>query len=170
VIPDLYTFGKVIGGGLPIGAYGGRHELMRLVAPSGPVYQAGTLSGNPVAVAAGTETLNLLTSEVYDLLEALGARMESLLRDFIQRADLPLSFQRVGSMFSLFFRRDVVTCVEEAMTCDVDRFRTFFHRLLDRGFYFAPSAFEAGFLSAAHTEALIDETVHAMQESLVELF
>lgn len=157
--PDLTTLGKIVGGGLPLAAYGGRAEIMRKVAPTGPVYQAGTLSGNPIAVAAGISMLRHLIAhpEVYAVLEQRTAQL---------CADPPpgLTVNRVGSMFTFFFTPDPVTDYESAKRSDTARFARFFHWMLDRGVYLAPSQFEAGFVSAAHTEADIARTVAKMRE------
>lgn len=157
VVPDLSTFGKVIGGGLPIGAYGGRKEIMRKVAPVGNVYQAGTLSGNPLAVSAGLAMLRNIRKDagLYDRLEAKAAAL---------CAGLPADFtvNRVGSMFTLFFTQTPVVDYETAKTSDTARFGKFFHHLLEQGVYFPPSQFEAAFLSAAHTDADIEQTRKAI--------
>lgn len=155
VQPDLVTFGKVIGGGFPIGAYAGSRALMEQIAPAGPVYQAGTLSGNPVAVAAGLATLNLLTPAAYESLERAGRRVEDAVHDMTQKAAAagrPLCFQRVGSMFSLFFAAGPVQSLTDASRADTEAFRRFFHGMLADGVYLAPSAFESSFLSLAHTD------------------
>lgn len=159
---DLITMGKVIGGGLPVGAYGGRADIMDRVAPAGPVYQAGTLSGNPLAVAAGLATLRRLQKEnPYDQLESLGARLERGLLAAAGRANVPARMNRVGSMFTLFFTDRDVFDFESAKTCDMQRFNRFFHAMLDRGVFLPPSQFEAAFISAAHTAADIDRTIEA---------
>jgi glutamate-1-semialdehyde 2,1-aminomutase len=159
---DLITMGKVIGGGLPVGAYGGRADIMDRVAPAGPVYQAGTLSGNPLAVAAGLATLRRLKKEnPYDELESLGARLERGLLAAAGRANVPARMNRVGSMFTLFFTDRDVFDFESAKTCDMQRFNRFFHAMLDRGVSLPPSQFEAAFISAAHTAADIDRTIEA---------
>jgi glutamate-1-semialdehyde 2,1-aminomutase len=159
---DLITMGKVIGGGLPVGAYGGRADIMDRVAPAGPVYQAGTLSGNPLAVAAGLATLRRLQKEnPYDELESLGARLERGLLAAAGRANVPARMNRVGSMFTLFFTDRDVFDFESAKTCDMQRFNRFFHAMLDRGVFLPPSQFEAAFISAAHTAADIDRTIEA---------
>jgi glutamate-1-semialdehyde 2,1-aminomutase len=159
---DLITMGKVIGGGLPVGAYGGRADIMDRVAPAGPVYQAGTLSGNPLAVAAGLATLRRLQKEnPYDELESLGARLERGLLAAAGRANVPARMNRVGSMFTLFFTDRDVFDFESAKTCDMQRFNRFFHAMLDRGVSLPPSQFEAAFISAAHTAADIDRTIEA---------
>jgi glutamate-1-semialdehyde 2,1-aminomutase len=163
VTPDLSTFGKVIGGGLPVGAFGGKRELMQLVAPSGPVYQAGTLSGNPVAMAAGLATLDLVS--VPGFYEQLGARTGQLvsgLRQAARSAGVPMAFAQVGGMFGLFFTPlPEVTRFSEVMQCDVQAFKRFFHGMLGSGVYLAPSAFEAGFVSMAHGEKDIEDTINA---------
>ena len=163
VTPDLTTLGKVIGGGLPVGAYGGRREIMELVAPAGPVYQAGTLSGNPLAMTAGIETLRTLTDPgIWDGLERTGARLEaglSTLGDGVQVA-------RAGTMFGLFFSETPVTSWETAKLADTGRFAAFHGGMLERGVYLAPSQFEAGFLSTAHADAEIDATVDAARDVL----
>ncbi len=163
---DLLTFGKVIGGGFPIGAYGGKKEFMEQVAPAGPIYQAGTLSGNPVAVTAGIETLKLLTPESYRRLESLAARLETGIQDIIDNSNLALTQKRVGSMFSLFFRSGAIKNMADVNGCDFDAFNTYFHNLLDAGVYIAPSQYEAGFVSLAHDEKLIDETVDRIESAL----
>lgn len=172
VLPDLTTMGKVIGGGLPVGAYGGREELMRMVAPDGPVYQAGTLSGNPLATAAGIAALSHLKGnpEIYSSLEAQGGELEQGFTDIIQRSGLPLTFNRVGSMASLFFTPGPVVDWNTAAEQDREAFQRFFWAMLDRGIYLAPSPFEALFLSAAHTEKDIRTTLEAAEESLTLAF
>ncbi len=170
VTPDLYTFGKVVGGGFPLAAYAGKEELMRHVSPDGPVYQAGTLSGNPIAVTAGIETLKLLTPEVYDDLEATGNRLEEGIKSIIRDSSYPLSTHRVGSMFSLFFTPDAPVDHDDVKACDIERFNQFFHALLRRGVYLAPSQFEAGFLSTAHDDALIDEVLDKISQALAQVF
>jgi glutamate-1-semialdehyde 2,1-aminomutase len=160
--PDLTTMGKVIGGGLPVGAYGGRSDIMDQVAPAGPVYQAGTLSGNPLAVAAGLATLRRLEAEKpYDKLEVLGERLHDGLLVAASKASIPVRINRVGSMFTLFFTNRDVLNFESAKTCNTERFNRFFHSMLEQGVYWPPSQFEAAFISAAHSEADIDRTVAA---------
>jgi glutamate-1-semialdehyde 2,1-aminomutase len=157
--PDLTTLGKVIGGGLPIAAYGGRADIMSKVAPSGPIYQAGTLSGNPLAVSAGQAMLDYIEShpEVYDTVEARTAQL--------CRAELPgVTVNRVGSMFTFFLTDEPVTDWNSAKKCDTETFKRFFHHMLSRGVYLAPSQFEAGFVSTAHTEDDIRHTVEAARE------
>jgi glutamate-1-semialdehyde 2,1-aminomutase len=163
VPPDLTTLGKVIGGGLPVGAYGGRREIMELVAPAGPVYQAGTLSGNPLAMTAGIETLRAIAERgVWDGLERAGARLEAglrLLGDGVQVA-------RAGTMFGLFFADAPVTSWDTAKAADTGRFAAFHAAMLERGVYLAPSQFEAGFISIVHGDEEIDATVDAAHEAL----
>jgi len=162
VSPDLSMFGKIIGGGMPVGAYGGRRDLMEQIAPSGPIYQAGTLSGNPVAMAAGLAMLDLVAAPgFHDRLEqqtnALCDGLEAAARD----AGVPLTTNRVGGMFGLFFTDEKVDTFAQAMACDTAAFNRFFHAMLDRGVYLAPSAFEAGFMSSAHGDAEIEHTLAA---------
>jgi len=165
--PDLSCFGKVIGGGLPVGAFGGREEIMDCLAPLGPVYQAGTLSGNPLALAAGIAALEeLKTTNAYARLETLGAQLEAGLRDAAKSADVPVQFNRCGSMFCGYFTSEPVWNVADAMKSDRERFKKYFHGMLDEGIYLAPSQFEAGFLSTAHTEADIEKTVSAAAKVL----
>jgi glutamate-1-semialdehyde 2,1-aminomutase len=171
ITPDLSTFGKVIGGGMPVGAFGGKREYMEQVAPSGPVYQAGTLSGNPVAMAAGLANLELICQEGF--FGNLTEKTEQLACGLQQAADaagVPALTTRVGGMFGLFFTdaRKVVNFTE-AGNCDVAAFKAFFHLMLERGVYLAPSAFEAGFVSSAHTDEHIDATVTAARESFARL-
>ena len=160
ITPDLTTLGKVIGGGMPVGAFGGRRDVMKMIAPLGPVYQAGTLSGNPVAVAAGLATLAL--TEAPGFYESLAARTRSLtdgLTAAAQRAGVAFCAQAVGGMFGLYFASRVPASYAEIMACDKERFNRWFHAMLDAGVYFAPSAYEAGFVSAAHTDADIADTI-----------
>ena len=167
VVPDLTTLGKVIGGGLPVGAYGGRAEIMDKVAPVGPVYQAGTLSGNPLAVAAGLATLrNLSSGNAYDRLEDLGDQLERGIQEVSVERCCRLQINRVGSMLTMFFVGAPVTDFELAKGCDTEHFRRFFRSMLERGVYWPPSQFEAAFISTAHTEADIDQTIEAIGESL----
>lgn len=168
--PDLTCFGKIIGGGYPVGAYGGRRDVMQQVMPAGPVFQAGTLSGNPVAMAAGIATLReLKRNPPYQRLEALGARLEAGLRAAAAAAGVPHQFNRVGSMWTLFFTPTPVTDYDTAKTSDTQRFARFFWGLMDRGIYLPCSQFEAAFLSAAMTEEHIDQTVAAAREVLPTL-
>ena len=160
ITPDLSTFGKVIGGGLPVGAFGGRAEIMDYLAPLGPVYQAGTLSGNPLAMAAGIANLQaLLDGNAYNQLEELGAQLESGMKNAAAQARVPVQFNRCGSMFCGYFTQDPVHNLADAMKSDRERFKKFFHGMLNQGVYLAPSQFEAGFISTAHTAADIEKTV-----------
>ncbi len=172
ITPDLTTLGKVIGGGLPVGAYGGREDLMRRVAPDGPVYQAGTLSGNPLATAAGIAQLTLLKQDpsIYERLEEMGERIAEGFREIIAEEGHPLTVSQVGSMFALYFTPDPVTGWESAAGCDRDAFTRYFRGMLERGIYLAPSPFEAGFISAAHTPADIERTLDAARDALAETF
>ena len=163
ITPDLTTLGKVIGGGMPVGAFGGKRSIMEQLAPLGPVYQAGTLSGNPVAMAAGLKTLELVS--VPGFYEELAAKTRYLtdgLKAKAKAAGIPFTTNQVGGMFGLFFT-DVenVDSFDKVMQCDVERFKLFFHGMLEEGVYLAPSAFEAGFVSAAHSQAVLDETLAA---------
>jgi glutamate-1-semialdehyde 2,1-aminomutase len=167
VRPDLTCLGKIIGGGLPVGAYGGRVDLMRNVAPLGGVYQAGTLSGNPLAVAAGLATIRALSrGDAYERLEALGRRLAQGLEGGARKAGVPLTVNRVGSMLTAFFCAAPVTDYATAKRADTARYARYFHAMLARGVYLAPSQFEAAFVSLAHTEADIDVTVKAAAEAL----
>jgi glutamate-1-semialdehyde 2,1-aminomutase len=162
VAPDLTTLGKVIGGGLPVGAYGGRKDIMEMMAPSGPVYQAGTLSGNPLAMTAGIETLTALKEPgVWDSLESTGARLAEGLAAAAAAARIPVQRGHVGTMFGLFFTDRPVTDWESAATCDGERFSTYHRGMLERGIYLAPSQYEAGFISTAHGEEEIERTLAA---------
>jgi glutamate-1-semialdehyde 2,1-aminomutase len=162
VAPDLTTLGKVIGGGLPVGAYGGRAEIMDRVAPSGPVYQAGTLSGNPLAVSAGLATLKRLQKEdPYGRMEQRGAALQRGLLDGAAKFGVAVRVNRVGSMLTLFFTDREVSDFDSAKTSDLNRFNAFFHAMLDAGIYLPPSQFEVAFISAAHTEADIANTINA---------
>ena len=162
ITPDLSCFGKVIGGGLPVGAFGGRAEIMDCLAPLGPVYQAGTLSGNPVAMAAGIAALEeLAASSAYAKLEELGTALEAGLRQAAKAAGVPVQFNRCGSMFCGYFTSEPVHSLADAMNSDRERFKQYFHGMLAEGVYLAPSQFEAGFLSTAHSEADIRQTVDA---------
>ncbi len=181
ITPDLSTFGKIIGGGLPVGAFGGRADIMDYLAPLGPVYQAGTLSGNPLAMAAGLAALEELgassKSEVrsgksgsaYARLEELGALLEAGMRDAAKSAGVPVTFNRCGSMFCGYFTSEPVWNLADAMKSDRERFKKFFHGMLDAGVYLAPSQFEAGFLSTAHREEDIEQTVAAAAKVMRQL-
>jgi len=171
VIPDMTTLGKIIGGGLPIGAFGGRRELMELLAPSGPVYQAGTLSGNPLAVSAGLATLKVLADgsayrRLAQLSELLAAGVESNIKDSGRR----ITFQSVESMGTLFFAPGPVTGFKQAAECDTGLYARYFHLMLEQGIYLAPSQFEAGFVSLAHTEADIERFLESQGKALKTLF
>jgi glutamate-1-semialdehyde 2,1-aminomutase len=168
--PDLTTLGKVIGGGLPVGAYGGRATLMDQVAPAGRVYQAGTLSGNPLAVVAGLKTLEVIRRpEFYGRLEAVSARLAFGLLDAAKRVGMPLVVNRVGSMFTAFFNSEAVTNYASAKKSDTACYGHFFHALLARGVYFPPSQFEAAFVSAAHSDADIEQTLETASAAFAEL-
>ncbi len=162
VTADLTTLGKVIGGGLPVAAYGGRRELMELVAPDGPVYQAGTLSGNPLAMASGLATLRALTPELHARIAERTCRLVAGLREIAARAGVPFTADCAGSMWGFFFRAEPVRSFRDAKSADVDRYRRLFHEALARGVYLAPSAFEAAFMSAAHGDREIDEALDAL--------
>ena len=168
VRPDLVCMGKVIGGGLPVGAYGGSKDLMEMIAPVGPVYQAGTLSGNPLAMAAGYAALKQLDDDAYDRLESAGARLESGLHRAAVAADVEMQVQRVGAMLSVFFTADPVTNFEQAQRTDKEMFGRVFHALLKRGVYLPPSALESWFITLAHTDADIDFTVAQFAGALEE--
>jgi len=164
LIPDLSCFGKIIGGGLPVGAFGGRADIMDYLAPLGPVYQAGTLSGNPLAMAAGLAALEALQStDAWSRLENLGAELQQGMVAVAKAAQIPVQFQRIGSMFCGYFTNQPVWNLADAMHSDRARFARFFHGMLDRGVYLAPSQFEAGFISTAHTSADIEATVRAAE-------
>ncbi len=168
--PDLTALGKVIGGGLPVGAFGGRGEIMDRLSPDGPVYQAGTLSGNPLAMAAGLAQLRELErTNGWRLLEKLGAQFEQVVRDALQKSKVETTFHRIGSMFGLFFARGPIVDLASAQRSDLKMFAKFFHACLKRGVYFAPSQFETGFISTAHSVEQIDRTGEVMQESLASL-
>ena len=170
ITPDLSCFGKIIGGGLPVGAFGGRAEVMDVLAPDGPVYQAGTLSGNPLAMAAGLAALEVLKNgTVHKQLEAKGDRLEAGLNAAAEKAGIPVITQRAGSMSCLFFAEQPVHNLADAMQADRERFKKYFHGMLAEGVYLAPSAFEAAFLSAAHTDADIDATIAAAENVMETL-
>ena len=164
--PDLTTLGKVIGGGMPVGAFGGKREIMNHIAPLGPVYQAGTLSGNPVAMAAGLKNLEIIKRDGF--YEALSAKTEQLVNGILDAAkanSIPMQANRVGAMFGLFFTdQPQVSRFEHVSQCDVERFKRFFHGMLNQGINLAPSAFEAGFVSSAHTDAHIQSTIEAADQ------
>jgi glutamate-1-semialdehyde 2,1-aminomutase len=170
VTPDLITLGKIIGGGMPVGAYGGRGDIMELIAPSGPVYQAGTLSGNPLGMAAGIETLRVLEADnTYEGLKAKGERLTTAVRKTAAELGIPLYVSGIGSMFTAFFTDQEVTDYETAATSDTKRYAAYFHNMLRRGIYIAPSQFEAGFVSLAHGDAEMDATIAACREALTEV-
>ena len=170
VEPDLTTLGKIVGGGLPVGAFGGRRDIMEHLAPLGPVYQAGTLSGNPLAMAAGIATLTKLGKpEIYKRLEHTTAQLLDGLNRAAAEAGVAFSSRHLGSMFGLFFRAEAPNSYAEVMNCDTDAFRRFFHAMLDQGVYFGPSAFEAGFVSAAHGVAEVESTLRAARAAFAEL-
>ena len=170
VTPDVTTMGKIIGGGLPVGAYGGRSEVMQQVAPLGPMYQAGTLSGNPLAVAAGVATLTELQRPgVYDQLEATATRLIDGVSGAFARAEIPSTVNRVASMFTGFFNAGPVSALAQVEQSDTAIYGRYMHALLERGVYIAPSQFEAGFVSIAHTDADIDRTIVAVGDALASL-
>ncbi|MEZ6122531.1 MAG: aminotransferase class III-fold pyridoxal phosphate-dependent enzyme [Planctomycetaceae bacterium] len=165
VKPDLTTMGKILGGGMPVGAYGGRADIMDSISPVGSVYQAGTLSGNPVAMASGLATLRQLQHDnPYPQLESLGQELAEGLAQLAEASGIPVQINRVGSMLTMFFTDQPVTDLTSAMTSDTARFAKYFHGMLDRGIYLPCSQFEALFISAAHTEQLIEETLVAARE------
>ena len=167
VTADITTLGKVIGGGLPAAAYGGRREIMERVAPAGPVYQAGTLSGNPLAMAAGLATLTALTRDLHQIIERRTATLVSGLREMGARLGVPITAESAGSMWGFFFRGAPVHDFESAKGSDMKMFRRFFHAALDRGVYLAPSAFEAGFMSAAHGDAVVGHALSRMEDAML---
>jgi glutamate-1-semialdehyde 2,1-aminomutase len=170
ITPDLSCFGKVIGGGLPVGAFGGRAEIMDRLAPLGPVYQAGTLSGNPLAMAAGIAQLRELERlQGFRRLEQLGARLETGLREALAAKGVPHRINRVGSMFCLFFTEEEIVNLESVKTQDFDLHKRFFWALLEEGVYFAPSPYETGFLSLAHSPDDIEETIEAVGKALTKI-
>ncbi|AKK68718.1 glutamate-1-semialdehyde 2,1-aminomutase [Xanthomonas translucens] len=166
VVPDLTTFGKIIGGGMPVGAYGGRADLMRQIAPSGPIYQAGTLSGNPVAMAAGLAMLELVQAPgFHQRLDAAAAALCIGLEQAAAAAGVAVTTNQVGAMFGLFFTAEKVETYAQATACDTAAFNRFFHAMLERGVFLAPSAYEAGFLSSAHDQGVLDATLSAAREA-----
>jgi glutamate-1-semialdehyde 2,1-aminomutase len=167
IAPDLTTLGKIIGGGLPVAAYGGRRDLMDRVAPLGPVYQAGTLSGNPLAMSAGIATLDLLAAPgFYESLDARAKRLGDGITAVLRESGASATAARVGSLLTLFFSGEPVRDYAGAKKCDTSRFASFFRAMLERGVFLAPSQFEALFVSAAHSDADIDRTIAAFRESL----
>ncbi len=171
IMPDLTTLGKVIGGGLPVGAFGGREEIMAYLSPDGPVFHAGTLSGNPLAMAAGIATLKIVRDDatLYERLEVLTKLLTDGLREIFAKHDVPHQTAYAGSMFGYFFASEPVTDLESAMKSDVALYARFFHAMLDRGVYLAPSQFEAGFVSSAHSTRDIERTLAAADASLAEV-
>lgn len=167
VTPDLTCLGKIIGGGLPVGAYGGKKEIMDHIAPVGAVYQAGTLSGNPLAVTAGIEMLNLLSQPgVYDDLEQKSERLCNGFKENVRKLGITATFTRVGSIFSMFFTDQEIVSFDSVKTSDVEFFKSYFNAMLEEGIYIAPSQFEAGFMSAVHTNDDIDQTIEAQFRAL----
>lgn len=169
VTPDLTCFGKVIGGGLPVGAYGGKREIMEQIAPSGPIYQAGTLSGNPLAMAAGFTTLKLLTPAVYERLEEAGARLQAGFEQNAKEVGIPVTINRVGSMVCPFFTEGPVVDYDTAKASDLNLFRRYFAAMIDRGISVAPSQFEGMFVSGVHSNDDIDATIEAHRSALLSL-
>jgi glutamate-1-semialdehyde 2,1-aminomutase len=170
VMPDLTAFGKVIGGGLPVGAYGGSKTIMEHVAPAGSMYQAGTLSGNPLAMAAGLATLRTLTEPgLFERVIEVAATVRAVLEQHAAAAGIPLRTAQAGTMFGLFFNDQPVTNYAEVKTSDAARYAKFFHGLLEQGVYFAPSAFEAAFASSAHAGAALDQTLSALERVFAQL-
>ncbi len=171
ITPDLTTLGKVIGGGMPVGAFGGKREIMEHIAPTGPVYQAGTLSGNPIAMTAGLKTLEIVSAPGF--YDELAAKTTALVEGLQARADaagIPFTTSQVGAMFGLFFTdADEVTSFAQATQCDIDAFKQFFHAMLDAGVYLAPSAYEAGFVSSAHSDNDIEQTLQAAEKAFAKL-
>ena len=171
VTPDLTAMGKVIGGGLPVGAFGGKAEIMDYLAPDGPVYQAGTLSGNPLAMAAGLAQLRELDkNKGWQVLEVIGARLEKGIRELLKKYQLNYQLNRVGSMFCLFFTDQEIINMDSVKGADMEAFKKFFWNLLDEGVYFAPSPYETGFISMAHSAGDIDDTLDAMDKALAKTF
>ncbi|HIJ35773.1 MAG TPA: glutamate-1-semialdehyde 2,1-aminomutase, partial [Deltaproteobacteria bacterium] len=170
ILPDLTCLGKIIGGGLPVGAYGGKKEIMSRMAPEGEIYQAGTLSGNPLAMAAGIATLNILKNgNIYETLEKKSALLFSGLEKAASKADVPVKINRVGSMGTLFFTTSGVTDFQSAKACDEKRFIQYFRRMLEQGIYLAPSPFETSFISHAHTEEMIEKTIRCATNAFEEM-
>ncbi|WP_129991350.1 glutamate-1-semialdehyde 2,1-aminomutase [Rahnella sp. CFA14(1/10)] len=171
VMPDLTCLGKIIGGGMPVGAFGGRRDVMDALAPTGPVYQAGTLSGNPIAMAAGIACLTQVAQPgVHQTLTERTTQLAEGLLDAARKENIPFAVNHVGGMFGLFFTdAETVTCYQDVMKCDVERFKKFFHLMLDEGVYLAPSAFEAGFMSIAHTQEDIQRTIDAARRCFAKL-
>lgn len=171
VVPDLTCLGKIIGGGMPVGAFGGRRDVMQALAPTGPVYQAGTLSGNPVAMAAGYACLNEVDQPgIYPLLSELTTMLSEGLLAAAKKENIPLVVNHIGGMFGIFFTEQTeVTCYQQVIKCDIERFKHFFHLMLQQGIYLAPSAFEAGFMSIAHSKEDIQKTIDAARRCFAQL-
>lgn len=169
ILPDLTTMGKVIGGGLPVGAYGGKEEIMRLIAPDGPVYQAGTLSGNPIAMAAGKATLLEMTPAKYQSLEEKGKRLAAGFRQNAEEAGIPVCVNQVGSLVCLFFTEEIVTNYQQAKTADLERFQVYFRQMVEQGILLPPSQFEGMFISTAHSFEDIERTIEANRIALKKL-
>lgn len=171
VTPDMTALGKVIGGGMPVGAFGGRQDIMEYLAPLGPVYQAGTLSGNPIAMAAGLATLEIIGQDgFHSALSESAAKLTAGIANAAKQAGVPLATNQIGGMFGFFFTEQTsVSRFDQVMACDAERFKHFFHHMLASGIYLAPSAFEAGFISSAHTDADIEETVAAAARAFESL-
>ncbi len=167
--PDITTLGKVIGGGLPVGAYGGKREIMERVAPAGDIYQAGTLSGNPLAMTAGYATLSQLTKQTYEEMNRKVDRLVEGYKEAAKKYGIPLQINRVGSMMSVFFTDQEVYNYETAQTSDLERFKKYYVGMLERGVYLPPSQFEGLFMSTAHTDEQIDKTIEAVHEVFSEL-
>ena len=170
VTPDLTTFGKIIGGGMPVGAFGGRRDIMEYIAPLGPVYQAGTLSGNPIAMTAGLKTLELISAPGF--FDTLGEKTKQLVDGVLQAArkhSIPMTANHIGGMFGLFFSETPVKSFDQVTRCDIERFKAFFHGMLEAGIYLAPSAYEAGFVSMAHSDDDIQATIDAADQVLGSL-
>jgi glutamate-1-semialdehyde 2,1-aminomutase len=171
ITPDLSTFGKIIGGGLPVGAFGGKKEIMEMVAPSGPVYQAGTLSGNPLAMSAGYAALSYIKEnpDLYNILEEKSTYLEEGIRNNLNEINKNFALNRIGSMMCLFFTENVVIDFKTAVTSDTDLYGKYFHEMLQQGFYFAPAQYEAFFISTAHTKEDLDKTIEANAAALKKL-
>lgn len=168
ITPDLTCLGKIVGGGMPCAAYGGKAKLMQLMAPAGPVYQAGTLSGNPLAMAAGIATLTEILdpeNKIYEKLEALAAQLEEGINQAAKAANVPVTCQRVGSMFTCFYSPTPITNYADATACDTEYFAKFFRSMLDSGILLPPSQFETWFISSAHDEACINKTIQAASQA-----
>jgi glutamate-1-semialdehyde 2,1-aminomutase len=166
VKPDLTCLGKVIGGGFPVGAFGGRRDIMTLIAPSGPVYQAGTLSGNPVAISAGLATLSKLTEEIFNKIEQQAEILARGFREIASEAQVPLTVNRQGTMMTMFFTDKPVRCYKDAQNTETEKYNRYFKNMLSRGIALAPSAYEAGFVGLAHDDEVIEKTLKAHKESL----